>query len=92
MEMSGKSPNIGTSSSDGDLAGGGVSQADFVGVGLEVVGGRGEATRVFFGGVGVREDAADETPPFAFGGGRDGALIVISSSFGNAIPAALAVF
>ena len=90
MEISVKSPNTETSSSDGDLAGGGVSQTDFAGAGLDVVGGRGEATRIFFGGVGVREDAADTTPPFAFGGGRVGASIVMSSSFGNVIPAGLA--
>ena len=95
MEMSGKLPNTETGSFDGDFAGGGASQADFTGDGVEIVAGRGEATRVLCRGVGVREDAADETPPFAlvgaFGGGHDGALI-ISSSFGNAAPAALAAF
>ena len=94
MEISGKLPNTETATSDGDFAGGGASHADFTGGGVEVVVGRGEVTLVLFGGVGVR--AADETPPFAFvgafGGGRDGAMLIISSSFGNAVPAALAAF
>ena len=92
MEMPGRLPNT----AHGGFAGGGASHADFTGGGVEVVAGRGEATLVLCGGVGVREDAADETPPFAlagaFGGGRDGALVIISSSCGNAAPADLAAF
>ena len=93
--MSGKSPNTDTGSADGDLAGGGVSQTDFGCGVLEETARRGDMARVLFGDVGVRDAAADEVPPFVLGrtgGGRVCALMAISSSFGNAIPAALPPF
>ena len=56
---------------------------------------RGEAVRTFLGVVGVRNAAADDVPPFVFGGaggGLVGDLMTISSSPGHAMPAAAAAF
>ena len=93
VTASGVSPNTDTCSSEGDLAGGGVSRAEPEASGGGYEGGRGDKALPVTGIACCGIAAGDvpllfpgETP----GGGRVIGLMTSSSIFGNAMPAALA--